>query len=457
MNYSNNDSLIYPQDLTYYYQPLTKIFGEENFATIEKITPELLQLHIYGEIFSENGYFIRSDKRMKQKIQEIKNSLEKVLNIFPYEFQYKNDSKIRSGFIAQQLQEIIPEIVKKDKEGKLSIDILSLIPIIIESLKSIKNILNEMKNKNENKIKEMNSILNETINIIQKLNEQKFEFNFTLGPIYITLPLIIIFIVLLFITILFFPDLPFIFISLLICSILLIFSISKMPKHLKQINSQTFKKIMKSTENMTIKIKKKLTKKTMKEMKKKIIHWLDEKTISNYHKSICISYFIFLNIILSSIALNFIFGETLIRFFGIYIGIILLFWGYSLKYGYSLSFLNLFFILTLIFIIGLLFCFVLIKIQPSLHCELYQYGKNNTIILNEMNELNFLLINSIPWNCIGPKLITKPYISSIYSKPSFDSLLLYTNSSSLSINSSFNIYLQCSTCVEFDCGSFMFI
>ncbi|GAB1219707.1 hypothetical protein ENUP19_0041G0053 [Entamoeba nuttalli] len=448
---------IYPQDLTYIYQPLIKIFGEENFASIDQITPQLIQLHIYGEIFTENGFIVRSDQRKKHNIQKIKNALNKIVNIFCCTFKYNNDETIRSGFIAQQLQQVVPELVHEEIDGTLSIDSLALIPVIIESLKTLKNILNDIKAKQETTIKEAKQAVINALNIIQQENKQQFDFTFMLGPLKITLPLVVITLLSTFSTILLFPELPFIISSQLITAVLGVISISRMPQHMKRFNSTIVKNIIQSTEELPKKIKQNLSKKTIKEMKKQIGNWFKEKEFTNYQKSLYLSYFIILNINLCAIAISFIYGSCLIRFFGFYLATLLLFWGCTIKYCNDISFYYLFKILTTIFIIAVCLCFSLIKIQPSLECKLYQFNKENVINLNTTSQINFLLTTTLPWNCINPSLITDPSLPSISTSTPFNSLSLLTDLHTIKPNDKTSVYLVCSGFIKFECGTFTFI
>ncbi|EDR28804.1 hypothetical protein EDI_130810 [Entamoeba dispar SAW760] len=448
---------IYPQDLTYIYQPLIKIFGEENFASIDQITPQLIQLHIYGEIFTENGFVVRSDQRKKHNIQKIKNALNKIINIFCCTFKYNNDESIRSGFIAQQLQQVVPELVHEEIDGTLSIDSLALIPVIIESLKTLKNILNDIKAKQEITIKEAQQAVINALTIIQKENYQEFDFIFTLGPLKITFPLVIITLLSTLSSVIFFSELPFIISSQLITAVLGVISISRMPQHMKRFNSAIVKNIIQSTEELPKKIKQNLSKKTIKEMKKQISNWFKEKEFTNYQKSLYLSYFIIFNINLCAIAISFIFGSCLIRFFGLYLATLLLFWGFTIKYCNNISFYYLFNILTTIFIIAVFLCFSLIKIQPSLECKLYQFNKENFINLNTTSQINFLLTTTLPWNCINPSLITNPHLPSISTSTPFNSLSILTDLHTIKHNDKTTVYLVCSGFIKFECGKFTFI
>ena len=169
---------IYPIDITNICNPMITLFGEDNIATIELLLPNILQLHIYGEIYIENGYYIRSDQRMKHDIKEIKDAIDKVVNVLPVTFKYNTEELLRSGFIAQQLQNILPELVKTEIDGRLSIDSVALIPVIIEALKEINELIESITIENGNKIKEIKSVVQQSINIMNKHNQMNHQLQY---------------------------------------------------------------------------------------------------------------------------------------------------------------------------------------------------------------------------------------------------------------------------------------
>ena len=77
-----------------------------------------------------------SDKRLKKDIEPLAHSLSQINKIKSYSFKWKDKSKgeaLQRGIIAQELNETLPELVKKDKDGILSINYPQLVPIIISA------------------------------------------------------------------------------------------------------------------------------------------------------------------------------------------------------------------------------------------------------------------------------------------------------------------------------------
>lgn len=106
-----------------------------------------------GNIKTESGYVegqyfnATSDRRLKQNIEDYKcekSILE--LPIKKYEF-INNPGKIHIGCIAQDLQEICPEIVSEDEKGYLSIQENKLIYLLLQEIKELKARIEKLENK----------------------------------------------------------------------------------------------------------------------------------------------------------------------------------------------------------------------------------------------------------------------------------------------------------------------
>lgn len=91
-----------------------------------------------GEISSDT-FNATSDKRLKENIKPFK--IEKsILDLPIYEFNFKSDKdkKIHVGCLAQDLQEICPEIVREDDQGYLSIEEGKITYLLIDEVRKLK-------------------------------------------------------------------------------------------------------------------------------------------------------------------------------------------------------------------------------------------------------------------------------------------------------------------------------
>ena len=94
---------------------------------------------------------VGSDKKLKKNIKDIKYGLSDVLKLRGVDFDWKEkrDGKHDIGVIAQEVKEIIPEVVSEVPDFEdgtyLTVDYSKLVPVLIESIKELKEELDELK------------------------------------------------------------------------------------------------------------------------------------------------------------------------------------------------------------------------------------------------------------------------------------------------------------------------
>lgn len=126
-------------------------------------------------VFSVEGQLIanqirnRSDERLKHHISPIENALEAILQLQGKQYKLNSTGETQFGFIAQDVQPIIPSIVQSDNEY-LNISYIELIPFLVESVKQLHSENNALKRH----VAEMDATLS---NINQQLSAlmRKFE------------------------------------------------------------------------------------------------------------------------------------------------------------------------------------------------------------------------------------------------------------------------------------------
>ena len=86
-----------------------------------------------------DDYVTVSDRRQKKNIKTLSLGMNILTNINTYKYVYKNDedNEEHFGFMAQELQEIIPELVTTgdDKNKTMGVSYSELIPILVNALK----------------------------------------------------------------------------------------------------------------------------------------------------------------------------------------------------------------------------------------------------------------------------------------------------------------------------------
>ncbi len=104
---------------------------------------------------STNGlqWSISSDARLKKNIKLINPNfaLKKILKLRPVSFKWKepakhgNQTETQMGFVAQDVERVLPRWVIQDREGYKSLNLGGIDPLTVESLKALRQELNEVK------------------------------------------------------------------------------------------------------------------------------------------------------------------------------------------------------------------------------------------------------------------------------------------------------------------------
>ena len=91
-----------------------------------------------------------SDARLKRNIAPINNAIQQLSKINGYQYYWKSsraDPGMQTGVLAQELQKVLPELVKENAEGILSVNYSGLIPYMIEAAKTQQQEIAELKDR----------------------------------------------------------------------------------------------------------------------------------------------------------------------------------------------------------------------------------------------------------------------------------------------------------------------
>jgi len=152
---------------TGFYRPASNAIGfsgggDENFRMGSGGT-----FHAEADVIAYSST-VGSDKRLKENINPLKYGLEELLKIRPVEFDWKiNDNKHDVGVIAQELEDVIPELIIKseaigktqkylqenypdtDYDTKLSVDYSRLTVVLVNAIKEQQEQIEDMKERLE--------------------------------------------------------------------------------------------------------------------------------------------------------------------------------------------------------------------------------------------------------------------------------------------------------------------
>ena len=103
----------------------------------------------FGRIDASNDVvaFSTSDIHFKENITPIDNALDKITKVNGYEFDWKQDEDLVKyhgfsghdvGIIAQEIEEILPEVVTTRDSGYKAVKYEKIVPLLIQCIKELK-------------------------------------------------------------------------------------------------------------------------------------------------------------------------------------------------------------------------------------------------------------------------------------------------------------------------------
>ena len=114
-----------------------------NQAVLTSSSPTFAGLTINGAITATGDItaYYTSDRRHKNNIQIIPNALQKVTKLNGVTWEWNDDvnevtkSTPKTGLIAQEVQEVLPEVVTERQDGFLALDYSKMMGLLVEAIK----------------------------------------------------------------------------------------------------------------------------------------------------------------------------------------------------------------------------------------------------------------------------------------------------------------------------------
>ncbi len=121
-------------DNTYYVIPS----GTSNMNTVDATTI------VASTSITAPIYYHSSDARLKKNIRNIENPLKLIERLKGHRFQWKADGSDDLGVVAQEVQKVLPEAVKKQPDGYLAVKYDILVAPLIEAVKVLAGRVDEL-------------------------------------------------------------------------------------------------------------------------------------------------------------------------------------------------------------------------------------------------------------------------------------------------------------------------
>lgn len=150
----------------------------------------------WDDVYATNGTINTSDRKDKENIQKINYGLQEIMQLKPVKFTWKNRSErgVKLGLIAQDVQEVLSEVVKtfdhvKDSSGnwkkveleRLGIYYSDIIPVLISGIQEQQEMIeaeqeiNVSLKEKVNLLEQENQSIREELNKLQRLIQQVID------------------------------------------------------------------------------------------------------------------------------------------------------------------------------------------------------------------------------------------------------------------------------------------
>ena len=94
-------------------------------------------MHVVGNVYASVDFITPSDERLKSNIVPILNAINTVSSITAYEFNKVGDTELHAGVLAQQLEKVLPHLVRTDSDGVKHVIYDQLIPYLLGSINEL--------------------------------------------------------------------------------------------------------------------------------------------------------------------------------------------------------------------------------------------------------------------------------------------------------------------------------
>jgi len=113
-----------------------------------------------------NAWNVFSDIRLKTNIEEIQNALGIVSGLRGIQFDWAKSKENSIGFIAQEVEETLPQVVSADASGYKSVDYSKITSVLVEAIKEQQGQIEELREANKN-LKLENEMIIKRIEILE--------------------------------------------------------------------------------------------------------------------------------------------------------------------------------------------------------------------------------------------------------------------------------------------------
>ena len=108
-------------------------------------TSPVYALDVTGDIRATNDVIAYSDARVKENVVTLGNSIDLIKKLRGVEYSKIGQSERKIGVIAQEILEVLPQVVSKDENGMYSVAYGNITAVLIEAIKQQQLQIDELK------------------------------------------------------------------------------------------------------------------------------------------------------------------------------------------------------------------------------------------------------------------------------------------------------------------------
>jgi len=98
---------------------------------------------------SAREFSATSDERLKSDITILNNALDRVIMLRGVSYKFTDTGKASIGLIAQEVESVVPEVVTTKEDGYKTINYGTMVGLLVEAIKELKQEIQELKNGNQ--------------------------------------------------------------------------------------------------------------------------------------------------------------------------------------------------------------------------------------------------------------------------------------------------------------------
>ncbi|MBL7738111.1 MAG: tail fiber domain-containing protein [Chitinophagaceae bacterium] len=107
-------------------------------GTSSSASNELFRINGNGNAVLMGTLTQTSDVRLKINIHRLQNPIRQLMKLNGYTYNWKDnyrDQELQIGLLAQEVEKVYPQLVKENEKGELSVNYISLMPVLLEAIK----------------------------------------------------------------------------------------------------------------------------------------------------------------------------------------------------------------------------------------------------------------------------------------------------------------------------------